>query len=445
MPPPAGWGQQQAVPQQPAHGVVLQDRNQAPRQQQGGFGQQVQGQQATRDNQPRINRQPDSRQVYSAPIVTPFDANNVDRLGYVGPLANDGAGGVILSPQGMIVTKEGQRPVGNYIAGGANSSVYTSSDTSKVKKFVSLTQPNVDPNDLAQTITDQNGGRAILQDIKKAKPDSLFSVAEQYETRVVTTQDGQHSFLMSREENISSPVFRRDNTGRPMRDQQGRRLPVANARGDVVKATNARERIEARGVGLSQSEELTINLVIRDLNQHGIVWTDHKLKNLDVVPDDSSPTGYRVIFFDFDGFRPVKGETRDKRWRAARDIQKAFDNPAQATIDNWGRNDRGWGQVDGRLMQANRAHYPAEVAKQEQQNGPNRVDPFLAFDYTAFGGKVETLATPAANVVQERARYLFYNGLSPDTFKKAVDDYNAQRNSQVRYAPLLPDPIALRP
>ncbi|MGE9291579.1 MAG: hypothetical protein ACQKBT_11345, partial [Puniceicoccales bacterium] len=358
---------------------------------------------------PRIKLNENSQRVYENAIIRPFDANAPATIVYKGQLQFDSKGNVSLVEGGFL----GSRPLGKFLGGGANSRVHKSnSDPKSVNKIVSLNSPGMTPNQVGATITDQNGGRAILNDIKKAQPNSLFSVADQQWAQIVETtgSDGKtYRFVMSREENISSPVYRTD--GRPM-----------TRNGQPVTATNAWERTKERKQPLTMAEELTINLVIRDLNQNGIVWTDHKLQNLDIVPDSSSPTGFRVVFFDFDGFRPVNGKSRTARWEAARDIQRAFDNPAP-----------GWGSVGGirgRLRQANRKHYPAEATRQEKETGA--LDPFMAFDLTAFGDQnIGNLATAPANM--DRPYYLYVNSMDPSNFSKEIEKFNKERGTNVPY------------
>ena len=118
-------------------------------------------------------------------------------------------------------------------------------------------------------------------------------------------------FAVSKSQNIASPVY-----------VNGKVVPNRTA-------TNARQRLAIRGQNkLTPKEELTINLAIRRLNNKGVVWTDHKLQNLDIVKDKSSPTGHRVVFFDFDGFRPVTGNDSSDRRRKARELQQKFDSIA---------------------------------------------------------------------------------------------------------------------
>ncbi len=76
-------------------------------------------------------------------------------------------------------------------------------------------------------------------------------------------------------------------------------------------------------------EMLTMHLAIRDLNSRGITWTDHKLDNFDIVPDPTSPTGYRMIILDPAGMIPNKGATVMNRAANAVEIQGHYDVPGR--------------------------------------------------------------------------------------------------------------------
>ncbi|MEH6728496.1 MAG: hypothetical protein V7703_20300, partial [Hyphomicrobiales bacterium] len=78
-------------------------------------------------------------------------------------------------------------------------------------------------------------------------------------------------------------------------------------------------------------EELTMQLAIRDLNKRGLTWTDHKLDNFALVPDDKSPTGYRMVIFDTAGIVPTRGMTAADRAANAAEMQRLFDRPTDGS------------------------------------------------------------------------------------------------------------------
>jgi len=283
------------------------------------------GQQGTTVTDPRarlIATNPNARRVFGAGIVRRFNSRAPSARTY-----EAGAEPVKLDSGEIIYRlKPGKNAgeLGTQLGGGANSIVYRSKSQPNrlVNKFVRLTNNdgNIDPK-ADVTLTDQLAGRTMLGNLnnifKNKGQDSLFRVAGTDGPPVIwkarapngTTQ----RFALTRDENISSPVY----------DVNGNAKLKAN--GERIKVTDARSRIEARGYELTPKEELTINLVVRGLNQNGIAWTDHKLANLDIVKDRKSPTGHRVVFFDFDAFRPVKGANRKERYKNAREIQRGFD------------------------------------------------------------------------------------------------------------------------
>ena len=72
-------------------------------------------------------------------------------------------------------------------------------------------------------------------------------------------------------------------------------------------------------------QELTAALAVREMNAHGLAWTDHKPANFAIVEDAASPTGYRAVIFDPGGIAPMKGATAADRAANARFVQRQFD------------------------------------------------------------------------------------------------------------------------
>lgn len=70
---------------------------------------------------------------------------------------------------------------------------------------------------------------------------------------------------------------------------------------------------------------LANQLAVRDSNHKGVVWIDNKLTVPAIVNDGFSPTGHRVMFLDYDGFRTVLGKTRAELYRNTRKIQQIKD------------------------------------------------------------------------------------------------------------------------
>lgn len=261
-----------------------------------------------------VSRASNAQRVFSRPVVEAFNADQKVKLNHPGKLikqTDKHTGEDYYVP-------DASPKIGRFLGGGANSLTFEDSgDAKKVNKLVRITKADgsIDQSK-AMSITDQMGGRNMLNKLNAIYQangkDSLFSVAQAYGPPIVMEAKApngtKQKFAVSKEQNIASPVF--DNNGQV-----------------IGMATNARERLQKRGQNkLNRMEELTINLVVRGLNQNGVAWTDHKLANLDVVKDPKSPTGHRVVFFDFDAFRPVAGADRKERYARARKVQKTFDN-----------------------------------------------------------------------------------------------------------------------
>ncbi|MEM7571120.1 MAG: hypothetical protein AAF337_15120, partial [Pseudomonadota bacterium] len=218
------------------------------------------------------------------------------------------------------------------------------------------------PETMEQLIHDSEVGRKMLSNLEEE--DGVFRVAK---------RKGEPMWVRDREADGGRYVYREES--------------IAETLPDGTLVTNAAERFRARPGGQpSEAEALTIQMAVRKLNQEGIVWTDNKLSNLDVVPDASSPTGYKVIFFDFDGFRPVKGDTPLRRWSNARDYQRRFDG----------------------LGQRNKESYIRMVQDEEP------------FDYRPFGKNVGAPAT--LSDTKNSQTYTELNQLPPDQFYRRAEE-----------------------
>ncbi len=88
--------------------------------------------------------------------------------------------------------------------------------------------------------------------------------------------------------------------------------------------TNAKARFASRPA--NDAETLTMAAAMREMNNRGVVWTDQKLANFDIITNPEAPTGYQMLIFDTGGIRPVTGATASTRAATARDIQAVFDN-----------------------------------------------------------------------------------------------------------------------
>ena len=353
----------------------------------------------------KINSEPNALRVYDRPRVVKPTISPSAHLIYEGELIFSGQV-PRLDSEGFLQfpNKPGESPkgIGTLIGGGANSKVYTSSDAGVIKKFVYLGSSDADPNRRRglNTLYEQDTSRAILGDIKQLMADVPFQVVQRVEDLLwVKARDQnkkEHWFALSREQNIS---------GEEQVTAQGH-----GALNNLAGVTNALDRLQVRApdrrgetTSLAEREEFTVNLVIRTLNQHGVVWTDHKLANFDIVPDGTSFTGFKVVFFDLDGFRPVKGVNRDERERTARELQVIHDSSVDST------------DLTGKLH---------AFAQRHGLNGGYT----KAFDNTVYGKDIGCcITTPGAN--ENRDTYKTYNALNDEVFSKIVSSMKADPKS----------------
>jgi hypothetical protein len=365
-----------------------------------------------------IDQAKNAKRVFTKAIVNVFSHKNkkVKTIEHQGGLVEKEPGSNTYLPSETGV-------LGKFLGGGISSSVFLDSTNPEyVHKLVSLTwikgemKPDSDQSP-DNTVTDQMAGYEMLNRFKQTHQGKtlgkLFDVAERsdvsiFKVKVKVSKPGvmpeqfdEKLFAHTRERNISSAVFLKDAVGRGYRIMGDDKLPVTatNAEERISLRIKERRRLEALqeghqlklseihvgqdeiGKGLTHAEEATLNAVIRGLNHQGIVWQDHKLQNLDIVTDLSSPTGHRVIFFDYDGFRPVQGEDRATRAKTARDLQLKYD----------------W----------------------DDRKTPERGEEIQTFDYTAFGlNHTQSVSTPGAN--QHRTLLSDFDGLTDQAFNTQV-------------------------
>ncbi len=190
-----------------------------------------------------------------------------------------------------------------------------------------------DPGTAIDAIVDVEIGRRLLTDTFESSSIARVARLEGEPLIVENVAEPGVRYMITREENISSPLVM--TTGDP----------ILNADGNPVLVTDFARRVALRGEPPTDAEILTQQLAIRELNQNGLYWTDQKHGNFDIVRDSSSPTGYRLIFFDFDGIRPVlvdpnwsEQEAAVRRWERARRAQVYMDNAIdEASLDFEGR------------------------------------------------------------------------------------------------------------
>lgn len=369
---------------------------------------------------PTLNLSERAKELFSKAIIKPFKALK-------GRITHQHSSG--MDPNNTELIKPRPKPnsgvLGEFLGGGANALVYKDpQNPNYVRKLVRIAGPDIDTGsptvvDLPENINvinDQMAGREILNRFKQTHQNKLLGkVMEVADVNgeptllTVTTRHGTHKFVQTVEQNISSPVYYKDAKGRALRvlDENGKSVNANSAIDRIEIRAKNKKRLEALAKGnqlklkdikitpedikkeITPNEALAINAVVRGLNKHGIVWTDHKMENFDIVYDPKSPLRHKVKFFDFDGFRVVKGETV-KRSVEARKLQYAYDNDTN--------------------------NAPADDAIQTLKK---------LFDYTATGGFVAQAATPHAN--DFRTHYKNLNKMNEGEFNQQLQQYTQGR------------------
>jgi hypothetical protein len=200
--------------------------------------------------------------------------------------------------------------VGDRLGGGTTATVYNTRDGKQAVRLAEMTSDGRVPQG-SQLDLSRKGRKGFEADhvgrklLEEAEPKATyFRTAERTSKSGITRIDGKDYFVAT-EELVTDAKAAFANPLNP--DHAWRGAPNADP-----------------------LDRLTMELAIRDLNAQGIAFTDHKLANLAVVKDPSSPTGRRVVFFDTGGMMPMKGADSAARAGNARQVQHAFDAPKSA-------------------------------------------------------------------------------------------------------------------
>ncbi|MBA3911714.1 MAG: hypothetical protein C0524_18030 [Rhodobacter sp.] len=192
-------------------------------------------------------------------------------------------GNRITAPNGAVVE------LGEVLGTGATASIFRKADDpSKVVRVVDYQ----DPGSIALDAV----GRKVGEAIQNPTGNGNFRMTRSDGDFTVTDPTSGKKWLVSVEENITEA-----GTG----------------------FTNAKQRFAASPPNPEQ--ELTMALAMREMNNRGVVWTDHKPANFDIIANSDAPTGYQMVIFDTGGIRPVSGATAEARAATAREIQRVFD------------------------------------------------------------------------------------------------------------------------
>lgn len=339
----------------------------------------------------KLGRDLDTR--YNDQLISDYSSATQKSAGTV--LTDVEAKGFQLPPQSEIILNDGQKYVlGDKMGKGGFKQVYSvPSDARVVDKVVSypaalLNERNPLSVDLIdEVIYDSEVGRTLLQQVEREAGGNLFSVTKRRGKPILVDDPlrPQNKFLITREDNIASPV-----------EKVG-----ADGSVQTVMVTNAEQRFALRANQTStEAERLTMQLTLRKLNEQGLVWTDHKLSNFDIVPDELSPTGHRMVLFDHDAVRVVEGANAAERSSNARKTQQIVDS-----LEGTGPNEF-WRKMENGGLQGE-------------------------FNDQIFGKPMPFLATPKVNL--KRKEFLAMNDMSPEEFGALVKEFSAKTGREIPY------------
>jgi hypothetical protein len=204
---------------------------------------------------------------------------------------------------GNIITSMGDTPdieLGNLIGQGAGASVFSSkADPTKV---IRISEISADAN-AGKMVHYDMVGRYVGEALQRPDGNGFFRLTRTHGQFVTQDMSTKTKYLVTIEENI------------------------AHTGGGI---TNAADRF--RVTPPNPAQELTKALAIREMNRRGVVWTDHKLTNFDIIENPQSPTGYQMLIFDTGGIRPVTGQYVHERALTAEKVQRVFDQTPARTV-----------------------------------------------------------------------------------------------------------------
>ncbi|MEH6725308.1 MAG: hypothetical protein V7703_04050 [Hyphomicrobiales bacterium] len=335
---------------------------------------------------------PDER--FNNQLLSDFSSDNFPQSGTIfdsnlEPVTNQ------LPSGAEIVLNDGQRLVlGEKLGEGGFKRVYSVPDQPNlVDKAISYPAAEfpADPRRsglgadvVDEVVYDSEVGRTILQQAERQVGDGLFSVTKRHGKPILVDDpfNPKTKVVIVREENIAMPVEYI--------------APDGSRKTEIV--TNAAERFALRGKPqATEAEQMTIQLTMRRLNNEGVVWTDNKLANFDIVTDEKALTGHRMVFFDHDAIRIAPGANAAERAENARKIQQVMDS------------------LDGR------SNYEAY----KRMNDLGVAD----FNHAIFGKPMPLMTTPRVNL--GRTDFQRLNNLSKAEFEAELAQFSGKIGKEI--------------
>ncbi|MFZ5671531.1 MAG: hypothetical protein ACOZAM_01060 [Pseudomonadota bacterium] len=246
----------------------------------------------------KLDLAPDYKFSKPAPSVKDLPDEDVffagDSIQFTTGVDAKGAPVIRRIPGNSLVADDGSTfELGKLVGKGSGASVFA--NAADPTQVIRISEISADPT-AAKFVHYDMVGRYVGEAVQRPDGNGFFRLTRTYKQFIAKDLTAKTKYLVTIEENI------------------------AHTGGGV---TNALDRFRVTPPNAAQ--EMTKALAIREMNRRGVVWTDHKLANFDIIENPASPTGYQMLIFDTGGIRPVTGQFVYERAATAEAVQRLID------------------------------------------------------------------------------------------------------------------------
>jgi hypothetical protein len=246
----------------------------------------------------KLDLAPDYKFAKPAPSVKDLPDEDVffagDAIQFTTGVDAKGAPVIRRIPGNSLVADDGSTfELGKLVGKGSGASVFA--NAADPTQVIRISEISTDPT-AAKFVHYDMIGRYVGEAVQRPDGNGFFRLTRTHKQFIAKDLSAKTKYLVTIEENI------------------------AHTGGGV---TNALDRFRVTPPNAAQ--EVTKALAIREMNRRGVVWTDHKLANFDIIENPASPTGYQMLIFDTGGIRPVTGQFVHERAATAEAVQRLID------------------------------------------------------------------------------------------------------------------------